>query len=185
MDSSILTPAEIQTVVSIYIDFLADHYYDIKWKKQNMPTINHPNVNFILGPRKYSAVIETIEPKFAGGNIFTSTTIGNIVHANEHVDFSRPKNETQDAFFVRIDYEIVGVLKDNKISFLDKPAKLSEYLVLTTDKSDGKYKIIDKYPVLDENYFVGCNSVFANINSYNFDKTTIEKLDHFVTNRKE
>jgi len=175
-----MLPVEIRNPISLYLDLAENRYNDNDWRKENLSQLFHSNLNFIIGPRSFSAIQEKLPQLLSGDRIFTKVIIASVSHAQERVDHSAPKGEIQDAYFVKLTYTLIGVIDKNFLSLMDKPTKVSEYVVLAEDKPSGKYKIIDFYPNGDEYSFIGAEYVRKNAKSFILNTEIIDTFNRIL-----
>jgi hypothetical protein len=145
-------PNEIRDTVVGYLSLFKDSETSLTWQSKETGDIFHPHLNMFPGHKRYSPISETLSIPPAADLIYESISISKVLRAQEKVDLSIVGEEKQDAFFVQLDNLVIGTIKDKKLDLYNKPITYQYYIILASDESSGKYKVIDEYPSNENGY---------------------------------
>jgi hypothetical protein len=145
---------KVKKTTSLYIELEQDHYVDKAWRKTNLNKIFHPNLNYIGAQHEYSSIIDKLN-KLDGTFLFLSAEIDSIAKGKAWIDYTKSQSSEELAYFVKISYLVIAIIKNAALEIPDVPQKIEEYIVLGLDKVDNEYKVIDTYPSLKNREFIG------------------------------
>ena len=160
---------DLPAAVNLFMELSTDHYADKPWRKVNLDSIFHPDVDYLGTMPRYEGIQE-IKPIVTHGQaLFLTSKVGKVIRAKAWVDYDRPNKEAEDALFVRIDYLVVATTLNNTMTVLEKPVMAQQYIILATDADDGKQKVIGIYPSMKDEQFIGAKYFLANFEALSGD----------------
>ena len=150
------TYRQIKATTSDFLRVYSDKYKDDTWGNENFGRIYHPE--FYREGKLESKIKELKIPL----NIVDGLKLYREV-ARKDIVYSK----SDGTYLIRQDFNVIAVLKEDKLSIKNPEEIVSQYCWLQRDKEDHNlYKIIDVYPTIMTDEFIYYKTFIENYKDY-------------------